>query len=221
MLRQLPVWGLAGSVMLALNAGFINSVALLSFANNAVSHVTGTATIAAEALVSGHADVLFHTVTIILSFIVGAIASGVIVGNEALQLGRRYGLALVIEALLLFLAWYAFREDSVAAEWLASAACGLQNAMVATYSGSVIRTTHLTGIVSDIGSAIGNFLAGRGLLKGQLALQSSIMLAFIGGAAIGAATFGVLGYDAVLINGLWVAAVALAYSIFLLRRKRL
>ena len=73
MIRQLPVWVLAGSVMLALNAGFINSVALLSFANNAVSHVTGTATIAADALVSGQSGVLFHTASILLSFVLGAI----------------------------------------------------------------------------------------------------------------------------------------------------
>ena len=86
MIRQLPVWVLAGSVMLALNAGFINSVALLSFANNAVSHVTGTATIAADALVSGRSEVLFHTASILRSFVIGAIISGIIVGNEALQL---------------------------------------------------------------------------------------------------------------------------------------
>lgn len=220
MIRQLPVWVLAGSVMLALNAGFINSVALLSFANNAVSHVTGTATIAADALVSGQSGVLFHTASILLSFVLGAIISGVIVGNEALQLGRRYGLALTIEALLLFLAWYAFRTDHISAEWLASAACGLQNAMVATYSGSVIRTTHLTGIVSDIGSALGNFFAGRGLLRQQLFLQLSIFLAFILGAAAGTFGFQQLGYDAVLINGIWVALVSAGYAVVLLRTSR-
>ena len=53
MVRQLPGWILAGSVLLALNAGFINSVALLSFANNAVSHVTGTVTLVANALAAG------------------------------------------------------------------------------------------------------------------------------------------------------------------------
>ncbi|MGB0504426.1 MAG: DUF1275 family protein, partial [Thalassolituus sp.] len=91
MINRLPLWVLVGSVMLALNAGFINSVALLSFANNAVSHVTGTATIAADALVDGKVDVFYHTGAIVLSFIVGAILSGMIVGQEALKLGRRYG----------------------------------------------------------------------------------------------------------------------------------
>ncbi|MEK9711038.1 MAG: DUF1275 family protein, partial [Thalassolituus sp.] len=79
-------------------------------------------------------------------------------------------------------------------------------------------TTHLTGIVSDIGSAIGNFLAGRGLLKVQLALQTAIFVSFVGGAAIGAVSFRGLGDDAVFLNGVWVAMVGLAY-IFLIRQK--
>ena len=216
MLNRLPLWVLVGSVMLALNAGFINSVALLSFANNAVSHVTGTATIAADALVEGKVDVFYHTGAIVLSFIVGAILSGMIVGQEALKLGRRYGVALILESTLLFLAWYAFRQNLVQAEWLASAACGLQNAMVATYSGSVIRTTHLTGIVSDIGSSIGNFFAGRGLAIAKISLQSSIFIAFVIGAGVGSEVFRYAGYDAVLVNGVWVGMVAMAYWVYLI-----
>lgn len=219
MLHRLPFWVFAGSVMLALNAGFINSVALLSFVNNAVSHVTGTATIAADALIDQDWDLLWLTGAIIISFIGGAILSGVIIGNEALRLGRRYGVALMLEALLLSLAWYGFKHNAYHAEWLASAACGLQNAMIATYSGSVIRTTHLTGIVSDIGSAIGNFLAGRGLARAQITLQTAIFLAFISGAAMGSLIFRQYGYDAVLVNSVWVFVVALAYILLLIRSR--
>ena len=220
MINRLPVWILAGSVMLALNAGFINSVALLSFANNAVSHVTGTATIAADALSRADWTVLEQTGGIVLSFLIGAILSGVIIGNEALRMGRRYGVALLLESALLLAAWYGFTHGGYHAEWLASAACGLQNAMVATYSGSVIRTTHLTGIVSDIGSALGNFVAGRGLAKMQLKLQMSVFLAFIAGAAAGAVVFRGYAYDAVLVNALWVLLVALAYALLWVRTPR-
>jgi len=96
----------------------------------------------------------------------------------------------------------------------ASAACGLQNAMVATYSGSVIRTTHLTGIVSDIGSTLGNFFAGRGLLKTQLKLQSAILFAFLAGAAVGSVAFQYWAYHAVLLSALWVFVVAVVYVIY-------
>jgi uncharacterized membrane protein YoaK (UPF0700 family) len=48
----------------------------------------------------------------------------------------------------------------VATFW-ASAACGLQNAMVSTYSGAIIRTTHITGTVTDLGAMIGQYLRGH------------------------------------------------------------
>ena len=219
MVRKLPGWILAGSVLLALNAGFINSVALLSFANNAVSHVTGTVTLVANALAAGDWSFLIYTGSIVLSFVVGAILSGIVVGDEALKLGRRYGIALLIEAALLLVAWYGFMHQQHYAEWLASAACGLQNALVATYSGSVIRTTHLTGIVSDIGSSIGHFIASRELNRVQLILQCSIVAAFIAGAALGGVLFGVMGYNVVLVNTLLVFAVACGYILFLRRHQ--
>lgn len=215
MVRQLPGWILAGSILLAINAGLINSVALLSFANNAVSHVTGTATLVANAMAQGNLEALLYTGSIVLSFLAGAILSGFIVGDEALRLGRHYGVALFLEGLLLLLAWYGFTQEKLYAEWLASAACGLQNALVATYSGSVIRTTHLTGIVSDIGSTIGNFLARRGISRTQLILQCSIVAGFVAGAAIGALLFGAVGYHAVLVNTMLVVSVATAYILYI------
>ena len=59
-------------------------------------------------------------------------------------------------------------------------ACGLQNSMVATYSGAVIRTTHLTGLTSDMGAAIGNWLAGRPVNKMMLGFQTIIWYSFCG-----------------------------------------
>ena len=38
---------------------------------------------------------------------------------------------------------------------LVAAACGLQNAMCTSHFGAIIRTTHLTGTVTDIGSTLG------------------------------------------------------------------
>lgn len=215
MVRQLPGWILAGSILLAINAGLINSIALLSFANNAVSHVTGTVTLVANAMAEGNLEALIYTGSIVLSFLAGAILSGFIVGDEALSLGRHYGVALGIEGLLLLLAWYGFTQEQLYAEWLASAACGLQNALVATYSGSVIRTTHLTGIVSDIGSSIGNFLARRGISRIQLVLQCSIVAGFVAGAGLGAVLFDALRYHAVLVNTLLVFGVATAYILYI------
>ncbi len=39
--------------------------------------------------------------------------------------------------------------------YLVSLACGLQNGLCTTFSGAVIRTTHMTGILTDIGLVLG------------------------------------------------------------------
>ncbi len=210
MIRRLPRWIMLGGALLALNAGFVNSLALLSFAHQAVSHVTGTVTVAASAWTTGGA--WLPPLWIVLSFLLGAVISGVVVGNESLTAGRRYGVALLIEAMLLAAAWWCLRQQWSAGEWLASAACGLQNAMVATYSGSVIRTTHLTGIVSDIGSWLGNRLAGRAVNRRQLLLHTILLVGFVSGAAVGSQLYAHWQIDALWAAIILVTVTALIYQ---------
>ena len=121
----------------------------------------------------------------LLSFLLGAILSGYIIGQKSLKLGRRYGSALYIEATLLLISYFLYKEHDYLGQLTAAMACGLQNAMVATYSGAVIRTTHLTGLTSDMGATIGNWLAGRPISKPTLGFQAIIWYCFCGGGAVG------------------------------------
>lgn len=212
MLSKIPRWVLYGSAVLAFNAGFVNCVALLSFTHTGVSHVTGTVTQAADAAAMLDVARLRSSVLIILAFFCGAVVSGIVVRNEALKAGRRYGLALCIEGALLFATAELFRRGSFAGELAASAACGLQNALVATYSGSVIRTTHLTGILSDLGSAVGNRLAGGSLNRIQVMLHSSIFLCFAAGACSGSIGFAGFGYGVFLFPAILVLLTGGAYA---------
>jgi len=91
-------------------------------------------------------------------------------------------------------------------------ACGLQNAMVATYSGAVIRTTHLTGLTSDMGAAIGNWLAGRSINKATLGFQAIIWYCFCGGGTVGAFLFAKVGYHALFVPITIVLSAAFFYN---------
>ncbi len=221
MITRLPRWIWIGAALLAFCAGYVNAVALSGFVNRSVSHVTGTVTLGACAFMLADPAVGYSALYVVLAFFAGATMSGIIVKNEQLQAGRRYGVALMIEAALLFASMVLFYRGYLAGELLASSACGLQNALVATYSGSVIRTTHLTGILSDLGSAFGTFLTGRKVNRGQVKLHSIILIGFIAGALAGSLCFNRLSYLALLGPSLIIGAAGLSYMVFILRAEHL
>ena len=92
---------------------------------------------------------------LVLSFLVGAYACGLLIDkNQVHFLGKAfYGLALVLNSSLLVTA--AFIPGRLLPVCLVAAACGLQNAMCTSHFGAIIRTTHVTGTVTDIGSTFG------------------------------------------------------------------
>ena len=219
MIRKLPRWIWLGAALLTFCAGYVNSVALSGFVNRSVSHVTGTVSQGACAFIQSDIRGGLLALYVVLSFFAGATLSGIIVKNEQLKAGRRYGVALLIEAGLLLLATVLFCHGRLAGELVASGACGLQNALVATYSGSVIRTTHLTGILSDLGSAFGCYLAGREVNRLQIKLHGTIVLGFVLGALAGAVGFRLRGYLSLLLPATVIAGAGMAYMRFILNRQ--
>jgi len=72
-------------------------------------------------------------------------------------------------------------------------AMGLQNALVTVISGSVVRTTHLTGTMTDLGIDLANLVKGKGIKNQALLLRIKLKLYliffFISGAVIGGYLF--------------------------------
>ena len=86
-------------------------------------------------------------------FSLGRLAIGKTQVNFGLAL---YGRVHLGTAVIVFLA--AAMAEYHASVYLASMAIGMQNGVAATYSGAVARTTHMTGIVTDL-VGVGNALA--------------------------------------------------------------
>ena len=101
MISKLPPWIWPGAWTLALMAGAINVVGLLSFQRQPITHLTGTTTMLAEALSRGDLHAILHFAVIIGSFVLGTMVSGFLVQDVALRLGKRYVAALGVEAVLL------------------------------------------------------------------------------------------------------------------------
>ena len=142
-----------GAAALALNAGFLNTVAL-GFFQTPVSHMTGAVSHFGIHAASGQLGNAATSLSIIVGFLLGAALAGLIVGPWKLVPGRRYGVVLLIEGGLLAMAAFLMFSPSRLALPAVSMACGLQNAMTSSYCGLMIRTTHVTGIVTDIGVMI-------------------------------------------------------------------
>eukprot|EP00931_Biecheleriopsis_adriatica_P022150 TRINITY_DN14314_c0_g1_i3.p1 TRINITY_DN14314_c0_g1~~TRINITY_DN14314_c0_g1_i3.p1 ORF type:complete len:417 (+),score=81.53 TRINITY_DN14314_c0_g1_i3:108-1253(+) len=157
--KRPSVWVLVFGWSLAICAGFVNTVSFRCWGLY-VSHVTGAST-AIGLRIEGYQqnehsfDTLGEALWLVLSFVIGAYLCGLLIDkNQVHFLGKAfYGLALVGNALLLVAA--AFVPYRMVSACCASTACGLQNAMCTSHFGAVVRTTHVTGTVTDIGSTLG------------------------------------------------------------------
>jgi uncharacterized membrane protein YoaK (UPF0700 family) len=205
-------------VVLSVVAGQANAVGLLGVYHEAISHVTGTATHAAAALARGDVVAAVVAGSIVVAFAVGATLAGALVQGGEVHSGRRYSVALVLEALLFVVAWGLLTRGLHAGEHVAAVAAGLQNGLATRVSGAIVRTTHITGLVTDIGLTFGAVVRGRPLERQRLLLQTSLVGGFVAGAVSGAVAFSALGTDALLIPaGICVVLAIVALPLMMSR----
>jgi len=103
--QRLPNWFQIGAFLLAMNAGMINVLGLITLLHQSVSHMTGNVSMLAMSLVNWHFDHVIYLILVILCYVCGSFYSGFILGNSHFKLGRRYGLPLSLVALFIFLCW--------------------------------------------------------------------------------------------------------------------
>ena len=225
--------------LLAFNAGAINAGGFL-VVSMYTSHMTGFASMLADNLVLGNMALVLGAVGVLLVFTCGAAFTAVQV-NWARQHGLRseYALPLLVEALLLLvfgLMGATLNHQTPFAVPLTvlvlAFTMGLQNALVSKISSSQIRTTHMTGIVTDIGIELGklfywNRMPGRAESRVRanrlkLRLLGTLFGAFVGGGIVGAAGFKYVGFVWVVPLALLLLALCLPplYSDLLRTRKR-
>ena len=215
MISQLPKWVEFGAFILALVAGYVNAIGLLGFDHQSVSHLSGTATLLGAGVYQGSLQNAFHLVGVLLSFLAGASIAGFLLHGFTLKLGRHYDTALVIEALLLLVALAFLYNEQFVGHFFASAACGLQNALATTYSGAIIRTTHVTGIFTDLGIMLGALCRGEKLDTRKAKLFLLIITGFIFGGTAGAILFGMFQFFSLIAPASVCLMIAVIYSVYL------
>ncbi|HEY2589563.1 MAG TPA: DUF1275 family protein [Tepidisphaeraceae bacterium] len=149
------------AISLSWVGGYTN-VVLFAFGGEFVSNMTGNVTALAKSTAEGSRPGVLLFGLPWASFLFGAMASAVLT-ETARRRGSasKYVLPLAIEAVLLTGVMLAIRASyplghaslmpGLAIGCVAAMAMGLQNATITRISGAVVRTTHLTGVTTDLG----------------------------------------------------------------------
>ena len=214
---------------LAFVAGAVNAGGFLAIGVY-TSHMTGIISSMADDLALGDFALALAALGAWLAFLMGAATSAILINfarRRRRKLRSQYALSLLLEALLLLLFGLAGAYMEGMRDFMAPVTVlllcfimGLQNAIITKVSGAAIRTTHVTGLSTDMGIELGKLfyynrqkteriprmlvLANRGKLK----LHSMLVGFFFIGGVSGALGFKHIGYSATVILAAALAALA-------------
>jgi uncharacterized membrane protein YoaK (UPF0700 family) len=220
MISKLPAWFWYCAWILAFIAGFVNVIGLISFSHQTVSHLTGNTSLLAASLAALDYRAALQCAMVIASFFAGTIFSGFVIQDSALRLGHRYGITMLVESFFLCIAVPLLKQESLYGIDCLACACGLQNAMVTTYSGTVVRTTHVSGMFTDLGIFLGHALRGLPVDSKRIQMCFLVIFGFFSGGVAGALLFRAFNCLALLIPAGFTASASIAYELFRLQRNK-
>ncbi len=212
--------------LLAFMAGAVNAGGFLAV-QRYTSHMTGVVSSIADDLVLGQGLLVLAGVGALLAFVAGAAVTAILINwARRRQMQGEYALSLLLEAaLLLVFGLLGANLNELIEVFMPTTVLllcfimGLQNAIVTKISQAEIRTTHMTGVITDLGIELGRLLYwNRSHAHGgepvranrdRLRILSLILGLFFAGGLAGAWAFKTVGYGAVLPLAAVLAVVAL------------
>ena len=214
-------------LLLAFNAGAVNAGGFLVL-HMYTSHMTGFASQFADGLVLGNTKLLLNALGAILAFLSGAAVCAILVNwGRQHRLRSVYAVPLLLEAALMFpfglmgaitLTWSTPFAVPLTV-LLLSFIMGLQNAVGSKTSGGSVRTTHMTGNITDVGMELGKLIywnrhatPARAMVRHdrrRMRMAGGLIGMFVLGGIVGALGFSSIGFVCVVP----LAALLLAISI--------
>ena len=214
--------------LLCITAGFVNAAGFLAF-SVLTTNVTGHAALFAEQIALQNWKTARVIALWMFLFLAGAFVSSLIVSCIGRNQRFSYVMPLVLEAVIILavaIFGYAYDSSLVAKELFAGGllfAMGLQNSLVSIVSGSVVRTTHLTGTFTDLGIELAQMIQKPGAehpaLKVRIRLRLVIVFFFMCGALSGAFVFHYISFYAFYIPVL-ILFYTLMADVYRIRVKR-
>lgn len=215
-------------VILTLVAGALNAGGFLAIGQY-TSHMTGMVSAFADHVLVRNFGLAGIAALSWLAFVSGAATTALVVNYlRRANVDNVYAIPLLIEAALILafgafggtLSKHAFEDVSLAVMTLCFT-MGLQNALITKISRAEIRTTHVTGLTTDMGIEIGKLLYWNRQVPGnghvavtanyrKLRVHATLIGSFLVGAIAGAFGFRLVGFISTVPLALALAAISIA-----------
>lgn len=226
------------ALLLATTAGVLNAMALGAF-GFFPSHMSGnTSQISTEVSSSDMHDLMFLS-AIIIAFVAGSLTSRMLViGGIRHNIRTIFSLILLLEGIALtgmslfekfYFSYASNREVAIFLCFL----MGIHNSTSTQLSNGRVRSTHITGTLTDAGIALGSLLSvilrrdpSRDVKshRSQLVTHLVTIVSFIIGGICGLMLFKLFGFNAMIAIGLMLmtmALLAITFALLHTRKRRL
>jgi len=182
------------AVLLCFTAGMVNAAGLFAF-SVLTTNVTGHAALLAHKLATGDLQAAWIIVLWLLLFLAGAFFSSFCIEKVGQNKRFAYTLPIIIEIAILLQVGsfgHTFNQPAIKTAYFAGSllfAMGMQNAFVSAISGYAVRTTHLTGMFTDLGIDLYALISvshkNVAVVKRKIILRLVIIFFFLAGGIAG------------------------------------
>lgn len=215
---------------LSLVAGIVNITGWMGL-GVLTTNITGHFVLLSEEVLHRNVQVVISFLLLLTAFLFGAFVSSLFLEAGRYKTKRhlvRYILPISLEIIILtFVAlsdiiFGSIEEYTIQLAMLLLFAMGLQNALVTQVSRSVVRTTHLTGIFTDLGIELSQLIfykksEDRRELKHSLFLKIMIIGGFTTGSIVGGLVYNIYQFKTLFLTVFILLAVLTYDNIFVWR----
>lgn len=211
---------------MAFIAGAVNAGGFLAV-KSYTSHMSGVVSKFADELALGRMRLAWGAAEVLFCFLAGAFTAGTLINfGKRMKFRSPYALNLVLEAVLMLVfgmmgaTLQRHREFFVPATVvLLSFMMGMHNSVVTSISNAEVRTTHMTGNLTDFGIELSrlvypNVFHRRGVdpikaNRDRLKLHGLLLVSFFGGGVAGAVGFKHVGYKITVFLAVFLLTLAI------------